>query len=341
MSSSETNTIEEKKNKTDPANDWSLFIAGVSAVIFYIILFIWILGTCLLYSTKVSRSNIIPTDFSNPQQINLVNANYVRQFSISTEKPFIHIGKYTAQEFEFFKDGSTYIENILNYLKPTDANSPSSFLYESFKDFYSINNSVITSVYNLLYGFNESLLMFFSPFIYLFIFIFYSTFHFWGFFFFQIYRLVKSIIFQNTKDSYFWSKIHPFLNFFLFPFYLFLIVMFSFFSSLCSSVISIPYAMFGLSGYQYHLTGDKPLENGEKKIHGFLSMLTSFMKYKVSFVMVLISLAILNNSSISLSNIYVAGSVVAIIILAFMGIYNSDVEPGDTTQIAKIIKKFK
>ena len=157
MSSSETNTIEEKKNKTDPTNDWSSFIAGVSAVIIYIILFIWILGTCLLYSTKVSRSNIIPTDFSNPQPINLVNANYVRQFSISTEKPFIHIGKYTAQEFEFFKDGPTYIEKLLDYLKPTDPNSPSSFLYEAFKDFFSINNSVITSVYNLLYGFENFL----------------------------------------------------------------------------------------------------------------------------------------------------------------------------------------
>ena len=42
-----------------------------------------------------------------------------------------------------------------------------------------------------------------------------------------------------------------------------------------------------------------------------------------------------------LSNVYVAGSVVAIIILAFMGIYNSDVDLGDTTQMSRIIKKFK
>ena len=114
--------------------------------------------------------------------------------------------------------------------------------------------------------------------------------------------------------------------------------MFSFFSSLFLSVISIPYALFGLLGYQYHLSGDN---SSEKKIHGFFSMLTSFMKYKVSFVMILISLAILNNSSMYLSNVYVAGSVVAIIILAFMGIYNSDVDLGDTTQMSRIIKKFK
>ena len=339
--SSETNAIDEKKNNESPTNNWSSFISGVSAVIIYIILFIWILGTCLLYSTKVSRSNIIPTDFSNQQPINLVNANYVRQFAISTENPFIHIGKYTAQELQFFKDEATYVEKILNYLKPTDFNSLSSFLYESFNDFFSINNSVITSVYNLLYGFNESLLMFFAPFIYFFIIIFYAIFHFWGFFFFQIYKLGKSIIFQNSKDSYFWSNVHPFLNFILFPFYVFVIVMFSMFSSLFFSALSVPYALLSPLGYQYNLTTDIPSENGEKKIYGFLSMLTSFMKYKVSFVMVLISLAILNNSSMYLDNIYIAGSVVAIIILSFMGIYNSNVDPSDTSQIAKIIKKFK
>jgi hypothetical protein len=337
--SSETNSIEEKKNSTSETTDnWTSFVGGVSAIIFYIFFFIWILGTCLLYSTKVSRSNILLSNLTNQQSINLVNANYVREFSISTESPYIHIGKYTAQELKFFNDGSGYIEKILNYLKPIDSNSPSSFLYEAFKDFFYINNSVITNIYNLLYGLNESLLMFFSPFIYFFIFIFYSTFYFWGFFFFQIYKLIKSIIFQNNKDTYFWSSIHPFLNFFLFPFYLFLIVIFSFFTSLFSSIFSIPYSLFGLLGYKYNLTTD---DSSEKPTYGFLTLLTSFMKYKVSFIMLMISLAVLNNSSIFLSNIYIAGSFIAIIILAFMGIYNYVPDPSDTSQITKIIKNFK
>jgi len=330
--SSETNVIEEKKSKDDSTNDWTSFASGVTVSISYIIIFIWILGTCLLYSTKVSRSNIIPTDFSNPQPINLVNANYIREISISTETPYIHIGKHTAQELEFFKDGPTYVEQLLNYLKPSNENSPSAFLYESINDFFSINNSVITTIYNLLYGFNESLLMFFSPFIYFFIFTFYSIFHFWGFFFFQIYKLIKSIIFQDNKDSYFWSKIHPFLNFFLFPFYLFVIVMFSLVTSLISTAFSIPYALFGFLGYKYHLTTDEPSKNNEKKSYGFLNLLSIFMKYKVSFVMLIVSLSILNNSGLFLNNIYVAGSFVAIIILAFMGIYSSVGDPNDTSQ---------
>jgi hypothetical protein len=336
--SSETNTIDEKKNNGNPNDeDWSAFIAGVASVIIYIIIFIWILGTCLLYSTKVSRSNIIPTELTNQAPIDLVNANYVKQFKISTEKPFIHTGKYTAQQLKFFKEGPTYVEMLLEYLKPVNSKS---FIYDIFKDFLLINNSIITSIYNSLYGLNESILMLFSPFIYLFIIIFYSLFHFWGLFFFQIYKLIKSIIFQNDKDTYFWSKIHPFLNFFLFPFYIFLIVIFSSVSSTLLSIFLIPYSLFGLLGYNYYLTSDTT-ENGENKINGFLSMLFSFMKYKSSFIMVIISLAILNNSNTHLSNIYVAGSVVAIIILAFMGIYNSELDPSDITQTTKIIKKFQ
>ena len=341
--SSETNSIEEKKSITGESSDnWTSFIAGVSGVIVYVILFIWILGTCLLYSTKVSRSNIIPSDFSNtqPTNINLVNANYVRELSISTEKPYLNIGKYTAQELEFFKEGSSFIEIFLNYLKPTDSNSLFSFLYEFFKDFFSINNSVIKIIYNTLYGLNESLLMLFSPIIYLFIFIFYSTFYFWGFFFFQIYKLIKSIIFPSgdSSNTYFWSNIHPIFNFFLFPFYLFLIILFSFFSSLISCLFSIPYALFGLLCYNYHLTTDT---SSEKPSYGFLTLLNSFMKYKVSFVMILISLSVLSNSNAYLSGIYVAGSFVAIMILAFMGIYNYVPDPNDKSQITKIIKNFK
>ncbi len=339
--SSETNIIEEKKSLTgETTDDWSLFIYGVASTIVYIILFIWILGSCLLYTTKVSRSNIIPTDFVNPQTINSVNANYVTEFSISTEKPYINIGKYTAQEFEFFKDSTTYIESFLNYLKSFNTESIL-YISELFKKFFIINNSVITSIYNLLYGLNESLLMLFSPFIYFFIFIFYSTFYFWGLSFFQIYELTKFIMYPTDKKTYFWSSVHPFINFLLFPFYLFLIIFCSFGISFITSFFSVPYAIFGLLGHKYHMSGDTINSEGEKQTHGFFDFLISFFKYKISFVMILISLSVLNNTNSYLNNIYTAGSVAAIIILAFMGIYNYIPDPTDTSQIKKIIKKFK
>jgi hypothetical protein len=103
-------------------------------------------------------------------------------------------------------------------------------------------------------------------------------------------------------------------------------------------VFSIPYALFGLLGYNYHLTTDT---SSEKPSYGFLTLLNSFMKYKVSFVMILISLAVLSNSNAYLSGIYIAGSFIAIIILAFMGIYNYVPDPNDNSQITRIIKNFK
>lgn len=335
---SETNSIDEKKSLTgEDSDNWSSFIYGVASAVVSIIIFIWILGSCLLYSTKVSRSNIIPTDYVNPQTINLVNANYVREFSISTEKPYINIGKYTAQELEFFNDSPTFIELFLNYLKSFNTET-TTHVYEIFKNFFIINNSIIRSTFNLLYGLNESALMLFSPFIYLFILIFYSIFYFLGLSYFQIYKLIKFVMFPSDGKIYFWSSVHPVLNFFLFPLYLILIFIWSFGTTSFTSIFSIPYALFGLLGYKYHLTTDS---QPEKPTYGFSTFLTSFFKYKISFVMILISLSVLSNSASHLNNVFIAGSVAAIIILAFMGIYNYVPDPSDTTQIEKIIIKFK
>lgn len=336
----ETNRIKEKKSLTEEINDnWSSFSIGLSSSIVLIIIFVWILGSCLLYTTKVSRSNIIPTDFLNIKSNGFVNANYVREFSITTENPYINIGKYTAQELEFFKDSPTFIESFLNYLKSFNTKM-SEYIYELFKDFFTINNSVITNIYNLLYGFNESLLMLLSPFIYLFIFIFYSIFYFWGLSFFQIYKLTKLIMFSPNEKTYFWSSIHSFLNYLLFPFYLFLIIFGSFLISFITSFFSIPYALLSPLSYKYYLTGDVINSQKEKQTQGFLSFLLSFFKYKISFVMILISLSILSNANLYLNNILIAGSFLAIIILAFSGIYNYIADPTDVSQLTKIIKKF-
>ena len=338
--SAETNNIEEKKSLTEEISDnWSSFSIGLSSSIVSIIIVVWILGSCLLYTTKVFRSNIIPTDFTNIKSNGFVNANYVREFSITTEKPYINIGKYTAQELEFFKDSPTFIESFLNYLKSFNTKL-SEYIYELFKDFFTINNSVITNIYNLLYGFNESLLMLLSPFIYLFIFIFYSIFYFWGLSFFQIYKLTELIMFSPNGKTYFWSSIHSFLNYLLFPFYLFLIIFGSFLISFITSFFSIPYALLTPLSYKYHLTTDIVDSKKEKQTQGFLSFLLSFFKYKISFVMILISLSILSNANLYLNNILIAGSVLAIIILAFCGIYDYTTDPTDMSQVNKIITKF-
>jgi hypothetical protein len=327
--SSETNSIEEKKTGEEKNNDWKAFASGLTSAISYIIIFVWILGTCLLYTTKVYRSGII-----NTNDLNSVNANYVKEFSISTSSPYINFGKYTAQELFFSKDDSNVIQQFIQYLKSFNTDTMT-YLSEIFENFFKINHSILSNIYTSLYGLNESLIMLFSPIIYLFIFYFYIMFYFWGFAFFQIYNLIKVIFFPANGKTYAWSSIHPFLNLLLFPFYIFLILFTSFGISFLSCFFIIPYIFLSPLTYKYTLNGEKDKSNG------FLNLLTSFFKYKVSFVMILISSAILNNTSSHLSNVYTAGSVVAIIILAFMGIYNYIPDPNDITQLNKIIKKFK
>ena len=222
--SSETNSIKEKKKSSEEkSDDWESFAYGFTGAITYIIIFVWILGTCLLYTTKVSRSGIINSLNINPFNANPVNANYVKEFSISTKSPYINLGNYTAQKLSFLKDDLTIIENFIKYLKSFNTDSMT-YLSELFENFYKINNSVLSNIYNLLYEFNESLLMLFSPFIYFFIFIFYSIFYFWGLTFFQIYNSIKILFFPTNGKKYFWSSVHPFLNFVLFPFYIFLMI---------------------------------------------------------------------------------------------------------------------
>ena len=147
-------------------------------------------------------------------------------------------------------------------------------------------------------------------------------------------------MFSPNGKTYFWSSIHSFLNYLLFPFYLFLIIFGSFLISFITSFFSIPYALLTPLSYKYHLTTDIVDSKKEKQTQGFLSFLLSFFKYKISFVMILISLSILSNANLYLNNILIAGSVLAIIILAFCGIYDYTTDPTDMSQVNKIITKF-
>ena len=68
-------------------------------------------------------------------------------------------------------------------------------------------------------------------------------------------------------------RIVPFL---LFPFYLFLIISCSFGISFITSFFYIPYALFGLLAYKYHLTTDIPDSQQVKLTRGFFDILISF-----------------------------------------------------------------
>jgi hypothetical protein len=330
--SQEENSIEEKKNTNDDSstNDWDSYSYGVVGAIVYIFLLVWILGTFMLYTTKVAQSNILSTDFSSEVRDKIVRANYVRELVISTGKPYVDIGKRTAQQLKFIKPDETLTQSILKLLNSSQKTKTSNFNF--FGDFlttiFETNNLITNKIFGSLYGMNESLLMLFSPFIYFFIFIFYCIFHFYGMGIYQTYKLIKSVMFPDKEDNYFWSNIHPILNFILFPIYLFLIFIISFGLSFITCFFSIPYAFLSPLMYEYELIGT----NGEKRKSGISTFLMDFMKYKTSFIMILMSFALLNNSSLYLNSTYTAGAFIAIIILTFLGIYNYTNNPSDISQ---------
>lgn len=322
MSTEEINSINEKKNVDNTKNNWNKFASGIIFTIIYIIIFVYILGSLLLYTTKIFKSGAIPNNFDNltKHATNNVNINYVREFVISTESPFVKIGNLKSQKINVFDDGTLIGTKINEWMK--NNNFFKQFYGNILNTFFSMNNSINNYIYSSLYGLNESILMFFSIFIYFFIITFNCLFHFWGLFGIHIYYTFKYFYDGTfgTSGNSIWSKKSTILNVVLFFCYFWLIFLgllpFSFISSFILCIFSIIYTLVSPLTYKFKVDGDK-------NEYTIFKLFTDFFKYKSSFVMVLLSLSVINNASKYLENVYVAGSIVAVIILAFLGIYNT------------------
>ena len=122
MSSEETNSIDEKKNVDNMKNDWNKFASGIIFTIIYIIIYVYILGSLLLYTTKIFKSGVIPDNFENLTKHAMgdanasVNINYVREFIISTESPFVKIGNLKSQKINILNDGTLIGTKISEWL---------------------------------------------------------------------------------------------------------------------------------------------------------------------------------------------------------------------------------
>jgi hypothetical protein len=322
MSSEETNSIDEKKNVDNKKNDWNKFASGIIYTIIYITIYVYILGSLLLYTTKIFKSGVIPDNFENlTNDTNTnVNINYVREFIISTESPFIKIGNLKSQKINILNDETLIGTKISEWLN--NDNFFKQFYGNILNTFFSINNSISKYIYSSLYGLNESVLMFFSIFIYFFIIVFNCLFHFWGLFGIHIYYAFKYFYDGTfgTSGNSIWSKKSTVLNVVLFFCYFWLIFFgllpFCGISSFILCIFSIIYTLVSPLTYKFKIDGDKTE-------HTIFKLFTDFFKYKSTFVMVLLSLSVINNASQYLESVYVAGSIVAVIILAFLGIYNT------------------
>lgn len=334
MSTEENNSIDEKKHKEDVNNNWEKFGKDVVTNIANITILVYIFGTLLLYTTKVYQSGIIPNNFTESNQTKLKNSelNIVRKFIISTQSPFIEIGDKFSQKVNFIEENS-FIKKIINeYLN--DKNFLKQFYGKIFNSFLSLINLINNSIFKTLCGCNESILMFFSSIICFFIFIFYITFNFWASLFFHIRHLFEFLydvsFNENSSKKTIWSNSSKILNFFLFFFYLwllfFIIFPLCFFSSFIVFIFSLIYCIFPALFYKFKYKNEEQTQK-----NGIAQLFIDFFKYKTSFIMILLSLGIINSASANLENIYVAGSFVAVIILAFLGIYNTDTTNLDNT----------
>lgn len=326
MSDTETSLIDEKKTgeNGDIEEKWKDFSTAMATSVATII-YITLLGSFFLYSTKVARSNIIPTNFDTSPKSVPVNMNFYRDFEISfSNENIINIGGLRAQSANFV-DGNNYIKYILELLESKGLFA--TYLHNLIKSFLQLNNSVTNNYFKFFYEMNESVTILLGGIIYIFLFLFYIAFHFLSLGLFNAYYLFELI---NNRELYASDKIDNWfikfvINFSLTCIYYFwgiigVFIGFGLSSMVC--VFTAIYSLFSPLSYSYSL--------GDKKKHGILTFLFDLFSYKKLFFMTMISLAIIKNAGSKLGTNYGVGAFLAVIILLLMGVYN-DIIKDDST----------
>lgn len=341
---SDTNVIEEKKQSEDPDNEtkWDNFRKSFSNS-FKSLIGILILGSCFMYTTKIAMANVIPTNFIKPEESYPVNMNFFRNFEFSMSgENIITIGKLRCQTIEFIKSESI-IKKLLNNIKPNGDGIFSSFFYDSFKTFFSMNNYMLNEFFKIFYNFNESVTIVLGGIIYSFILFFLIIFNFFSTFLIFMYNLFgiannKKLYTTIQKNESNLAK--GFINFYLTCFYYWLVIFIgSFFSFILSFIACFFIALYTLISpltYTYKITSSK--KNDE---HGIFSVLLNLFTYKKSLIMFLFSLSLIANAGNELGPTFGASSFLAVIILFIFGLLNDNIAKGSDPTLGETIYVFK
>jgi hypothetical protein len=306
-------TEEEKKP------NWANFGIGLG-IIFAFIIIIMLFGSLFLYTIKVGASNILPTDINidkiSEQIPKKVDANVLREFSFFGLNIFNPL-KTTSQKLTF-NNINTPFKNIALWLGP-------GFFGSLIDKMLSFNDLLLNSLSGFLNGWNESILILMSGFMYPFIVGIYFIFN-WFFLFID-----QFIEFAGLLSNTFW--LHPILAYVIevlicIP----LIAIFSIIASVVS-IFTVLYSLFIVPfGYAtYNIQGDS-------RNNTFRRFFTDAFKYKTTFMTVLFLLMSFGNVQTSLGFTYAAiYAFVAFISIYVFGILQTTINLDDDSQTAGLI----
>lgn len=363
-----TDNIEEKKKENSnniKTNDWTkftknFFITFLTSICLAVVVF----GSTGLYISKVAKSNILPTDVkfapytntafdvkpdssNNKILMNVIKKRLWKGFNFWEAPENIYSQKATFID-EGFKDSwlFTFLCELEKNSKIPDGwfCSFRHFMHDNIKTDFANSFFYFQYVYSKIYELPESFVLFFYPMTFPFIAMFLCGCNFLNGLWIHLTNTPDAFkVFDGNKweDKGLHSEVYKESWFFIrwgYSLYV-LLCWFSFFifsfilAGFMSVVGPIYAALFALSR-TYKLDTNGKDTTGTDDAKGFGTFLKDIFFYKKSFIIALSAITLLQSVSRELNVNYFIGCLIAIIILAVFGMFDTSIpDPGDTTMI--------
>jgi hypothetical protein len=330
MATEDTNTIDEKKNNNSNTKENKVIpflMYYLLVVIGSIIIFVFILGSLGLYTTKIAQSNILPdnsslapfTDINRivkdiPIDINVVKPWY-DFFSFNSDNSLSQKINFNSEEYlASFKD--SFLCTLKSKAKPDSGVFSNTALYYSkvYDGIIASNFSLISTIFYYLSYLPESVIMLVYGIIAIpLFFIFFGLSYIWTFFYhiINIPQFFRAASESNEKK---WESNNKISFFRIIPLILFGFNCFGAFISSCVTPI-----LFTLYAFIAPLGISGKVNN---KNYNVLNLILDSFTYKSKFFLDLATIGLVVNAFQSFSLSLALAIIPAIIILYIMGEYS-------------------
>lgn len=320
----ETSAIDNKKNQQNNSSDDTSFNLGgffknLISVIIQLIIWLWVIGPIVLYTSKMAAAGVLPTDLSEiPYSDSIKNvANKIINVNVIKEADKIYSTKVNLNHKEILEQMNN---GLFSHLKdfqtnPKKANYFGNFWANIMFNILSTNFDLFDKVYSKINSnFPESLTILISPII------------FWVFIICLYFiNLVQTFIYQISTGKDFFSKMKIENNKvvweegnFLEPIrwiFAILSMIFIFWpATFLLPIFTLCYSMFT----PLFISGK--LENNKK--YNFFNFLIDNIYYKSQLFLIMFSLLIISPIYSNLGTYYLIAFFIAIAILAFKHFYD-------------------
>lgn len=345
MSTNETNSIDEKKNTSEPKADFSGFFKNyISSILFTIGFSVFIIGTTGLYTTKIAQANILP---DNPElapytiydriiqkdipiDINVMRPNFFSE----NKETFSQKVTFNSQEYlDTFKN--SFLCSIRNSATPGGLGNVSLYLSLVYDNIIAKVFLAINTVFFYLSYLPESIIMLLYGFVYLFI---WMIIYFYVFAISIFYHIVKiPQLFRENEKFVISESDNPDINYIkeniesnwepeenikfmrgwkilLFIFCIYPIM----FSILISAFIFSIYGFIATLYATYKVNINKT-----EKTEGIYNFIINTFKHKKFFFLVLATISLYTNGTSYFGNKSAVPITIGILVAWFMNLYSN------------------